>query len=195
MSAALLRPIVPALLISGALVFASQSLLFGFAEKYANKAAQQAQNMQQTVMLAADEVVTSNTPPLNMLLQDAASLRKNFSDDNPLAIHEHVMQLASDTHVQIQSIEPARASTRLPKDETTLHVQAFEVHFVADYGNLVDFILTLERRSPWIKILDWSIEPFAQNGRPTVRGGVRFEQFSLDTTQLITLALSLQEDG
>ncbi len=193
MKADFLRSLVPGLMISGGIVFVSQTFLLGVAESYAHKAEQRANNLQLIVSQAAGDVVSSDTPPLGELLRDAAYLRKTFSDDNPLAIHEHVMQQAAASRVEIQSIEPSRPTTKLPDEETTLGVRAYEIRCVAEYDAIVDFVLELERRSPWMRSLDWSVEAFAQDGRPTVRGTLRFEQFSLDTTDMILLAQSLGE--
>jgi hypothetical protein len=189
-----LREILPTLLIVGAIVFALESFLFGFAESYAQKIDARAESLQQTISSATQHVGTSSTPPLRALLQDAATVRRNFSNENPLAIHEHVMQRASNAGVEIESIEPARASTKLSKKDTKLSVQAYEINCVATFDSFVSFLLTLEQESPWIRILDWSIEPYAQQGKPTVKANLRFEQFFLDTNHLQALTLALQED-
>ncbi|MHC4975913.1 MAG: GspMb/PilO family protein [Planctomycetota bacterium] len=193
MKSDLVRPLLPALVIVGSAVFGAQTFLYASVESHAVSQRQRAEKMQLELNETTRNVSTSDTPPMGVLVRDASYLHETYNNENPLAIHEHVMRLASEHSVEIESVEPTRARSKVHEADDNLGVHAFEIRCVGSYPALLEFLHAMERESPWMLIGDWSMVPFAQDGRPTVRCTLRFERFTLDTQPLVRMAGVLEE--
>ncbi|MFG0258187.1 MAG: hypothetical protein ACF8GE_09825 [Phycisphaerales bacterium JB043] len=194
MNTELIRPVLPLLMITGSIVFGAQSLLYGTIEEHARSQQAKAEAMQSEIDVATQDVTTSGTPPIPTLVRQTWDLHETFNSDNPLAIHEHIMTRAAMHSIEVESIEPSRSRSKINEEDSEISVRAYEIRCVGEFSSLIRFFGALERESPWMMVIDWSLVPFPQEGRPTVRCTLRFERFTLDTTPLTTMAQSLEDN-
>lgn len=164
---------------------------------------QQSERAQRAVEAAQarlDEV--SDPAPLGAgdlaTLDDLRARARAIADANALGadqlrVYSVVTDIARASGVQIDRMEPASGGAR---DEAgAVASQAYEISALATFPSLVTFLERMQTEAGHARVIGFSIEPQAQDGRPTLRATIRTLHHAFNLGEARALADAQRAQG